>query len=388
MTGTVYVNNGKWYYMVKLPGELKRKAHPLCAPGTDTAMDASRPRELAIQAAWRFWEEHTKRTPSTVIKAKTVKEICSAYLEHAKTYYRKPDNTLTTEFTNLPYALRALLSMYGSQPVTALTHADMIRVRDMIASWGTCSRSTVNAYMNRVRRMWGWALDEGYINAQLKSELTQVKNLKQNRTKLREPVPVTAVPDNDVEAVCRIAPQNFADMVRVNRLTGMRPEEICAMKWEEIDTSSEPWVYRPSWHKNKWRGHPRAILIGPKARKILSRWKGDGFVFSPFKIIESGFLGRHEEYASLPRKNRIDCWVTETYGHAIRTYCYRAGITRWSPNRLRHSFATDIRREYGIVVAGCLLGHSLGMRVTAGYSFESAVDEIVKTGKTAIETLG
>jgi len=389
MKGTVYVNNGKWYYMVRFPGELKRKARPLCAPGHDRAMSADRPRELAVQAAWRMWEAHAKPPASTSVRVPTVEEVCAAYCEHAKTYYRREDGTPTSEVDSIPLSLRALRDMFGDVPVTALTHADMVRVRDAIVSWGTCSRTTVNFYMARTMRMWKWALDAGLINVTVKTELTQVQPLKPNRTTLREPGRVLSVPDDDIKAVCRVSPPNFADMVRVHRLTGMRPEEVCAMTWEEIDRSSTPWVYLPSWHKNKWRRREvRAVLIGPKARRILSRWKGEGFVFSPLKIIEAGFRGGRGQNASIPTKRGIANWTTETYCTALKAYCRRSGVAIWTPNRVRHSFATDVRRRFGIAIAGCLLGHSSGMRVTEGYSHESAVDEIVRTGRAAIEEIG
>ena len=399
MQGTVYDNNGKWYYRVRFPGELKRKAHPLCAPGHDVAMSTDRPRELAVQAAWRMWEEHARPLPTTVVKSRTVEEVCAAYCEHAKTYYRRADGTQTSEVKSVPLSLRPLREMFGATPVTALTHADMVSVRDMIASWGTCSRTTVNFYMARIRRMWAWALDEGLVGATVKAELTQVQPLKPNRTKLREPVPVKPVGEDDLGKVLKVAPENFADMLRVHRLTGMRPEEVCAMRWEHIDTSSTPWIYRPPFFKTQWRGQVRAVLIGPKARKILSKYRGDdfgGYPFSPARLIADGFRSPTKgeasrsdpKRASIPNKRGIACWNTGTYCTAIRAYCNRAKATRWTPNRLRHSFATQVRREFGIAVAGCLLGHSMGMKITDGYSREAAVDEIVRTGRAAIESIG
>lgn len=392
MKGTVYVNNGKWYYAVKLPGDLKRKAHPLCAPGHDVAMSADRPRELAVAAAWRIWERETKRIPTTVVKSKTVEDICAAFCKHAETYYRRPDGTPTSEQASIPLSLRAIRDMFGDTPVTELTHADMIKVRDKIISWNTCSRSTVNFYMARIRRMWIWALDEGLITAQVKAELTQVQPMKPNRTRLREPVPVLAVPESDIEAVCAVSPDNFADMVRVHRLTGMRPEEVCAMKWEHIDTSREPWVYRPPFFKTQWRGMIRAVLIGPKARALLSKYHDadfDGYPFSPARIIADGFKGGRNQAASIPTKRGIVCWNTGTYTMALRNYCVKVKIKpAWTANRLRHSFATDIRRQFGITVASYLCGHSNGSRITDGYSREAAVDEIIREGGPAIEKVG
>ncbi|MBR3222998.1 MAG: site-specific integrase [Kiritimatiellae bacterium] len=389
MKGTIYNNNGKWYYAVRLPGEKKRKAYPLKAAGHDVALSADRPRELAIQAAWRIWENASKRKPTTTVEQKTVESICAAYCEHAQTYYRRADGEQTSEVHLARLALRVLRDIYGSQSPAALTHADMLHVREVMASDGTLSRTTVNAYMARMRRMWTWALDAAMISATVKAELTQVQPLKPNRTQLREPVPVMPVSDADIEKTKAAMPENVADMVAVHRLTGMRPEEVCAMRWQFIDTTATPWVYRPPFHKTQWRGMIRAVLIGPRARKILKKYRDgnfDGCPFAPARVIANPPpKGIH---AHLPVKRGTACWNTGTYTFAVRSACVNAKVDEWTPNRLRHSFATDIRKKHGIRMAGALLGHSDGSRITDGYSREAAVDELVRECGAVIEAEG
>jgi integrase len=46
------------------------------------------------------------------------------------------------------------------------------------------------------------------------------------------------------------------------------------------------------------------------------------------------------------------------YRTAIGRACERLGIPNWSPNQLRHTAATAIRREAGIETARTVLGHS------------------------------
>ena len=389
MKGTIYNNNGKWYYAVRLPGERKRKARPLKAAGHDVALSADRPRELAVQAAWRIWEEATRRTPTTVVKSNTVEQICAAYLEHTLTYYRRPDGEQTSEVHLAKLSLRVLRDMFGDQPATALTHADMLRVREAMSRGGTLSRTTVNAYMARIRRMWAWALDAALIPAVVKAELSQVQPLKPNRTTLREPVPVTPVADADIERTVAAMPENTADMVRVHRLTGMRPEEVCAMRWKFIDRSATPWIYRPPFHKTQWRGMIRAVLIGPKARAILSKYDDgqfDGYLFTPARVIANPPPDGIR--AHIPIKRGTAFWQTGTYTFAVRCACVNAKVRSWTPNRLRHSFATEVRRKYGIRTAGALLGHSDGSRITDGYSREAHIEELVRTVGKVIEKAG
>lgn len=83
-----------------------------------------------------------------------------------------------------------------------------------------------------------------------------------------------------------------------------------------------------------------------------------------------------------------DRWETARYGCTIRDAAKRAGVEAWSPNQLRHSFATDVRRRHGIVAAGALLGHSDRLKITHGYSRDAAVDELVREWGGVIEEIG
>ena len=138
-----------------------------------------------------------------------------------------------------------------------------------------------------------WAVETPAV---VKAELTQVANLKRGRSAARETPPVMPVADATVEATLPFLMPNTADMVRVHRLTGMRPDEMCGLRWSRIDTSSTPWVYRPDRHKNDWRGkwgQPRVIMIGPKAREILERYRNGGDVpFSPVRAVLEHFEAR------------------------------------------------------------------------------------------------
>ena len=60
-----------------------------------------------------------------------------------------------------------------------------------------------------------------------------------------------------------------------------------------------------------------------------------------------------------PSKQRFSKHYTVgAYRKAIHKLCDDAGIPRWSPNQLRHSAATEIRRDFGLDAAQVVLGHA------------------------------
>ena len=389
--GSVFNNNGYWYINIRLPGESKRRKRPLCAPGSDKAMRSDRPKEMAIEAAHRLWEDAT-RQHRVAPSSRTVDDICDAYLRHAVVYYRGG-----SEVSTVACALRIFRELFGSRHIGELVHTDMLRIRDALIRRGL-ARTTVNRYVAVIsNRLLPWALDEGLIRAAVKAELSQVTPLKPHRSEARETVPVRPVDDVSIEATIAAMVPNTADMVRVHRLTGMRPEELCSMRWQDIDRSREPWVYRPEHHKNEWRNKPRVILIGPQARTILRKYQSTRYPFSPVAAVCERLRAMREAAVSPSRYDRKktdaervprDHWDTGSYTRTIYAACDRAGIPRWSSNRLRHAFATQVRRRFGIDAARAVLGHSIGLRITDRYSFEAAEDEAIEKASPAVEALG
>ena len=397
-TGSVFLNHGLWYYSVQLPGEKRRKQVPLRAPNSKHTLRADRPRKMAEDAAARYWEEHTRQAARHDPTGATVADLCAAWDAHCKEYYKGSSTAV-----NAILDVRMFRDLFGSSAVSELTHADMLLLRDALVRSGA-SRTTVNTRLWRVKFMLGWALDEALITATVKAELTQVKGVKRGRTAAVERPPVRPVDDATIAATLEHMMPNTADMVRVHRLTGMRPCELCALRWSQIDTSRLPWVYRvPSEaNKNDWRGElgqPRVVCIGPRARAILERHKGGGDVpFSPLRAM-SEYLETRRAARSTPiygkRKNaphvpRVlgERWTSDAYTKTIRAACVKAGITPWGSNRLRHAFGTDVRRAFGLEAARAVLGHTGGGCITDVYTFDAVADEMVRKASPAVEALG
>ena len=403
LPGTIWDNNGYWNWRVKLPGESKRKNLKLCRPAAKTAIPSSRPKSVAEKIAWKLLQEvegrvlAKKETPQEFL---SVEELCAAWAEHAKGYYRDIDGNVSREASAAANLVRPFLNKFRGKAVADLTHPDMIDLRDDIVAQGYC-RSTVNKFIGMTKRMMAWALDDRLISAQTKAELTQVQRIAPFRSAAPEPKPVNPADDEAVDAVVKTLTPNMAAMVRLHRLTGMRPGEICEMTWTAIRKQGDLLVYRPHHHKNAYRGQVRVVCIGPRGQAILKGVVRNGpYCFSPIQST----LERYDILRAA-RKTKVqpsqvdrsspeavrkphDHWDTIAYAKAIRRACKAAGVDHWSPNQLRHSFATDVRKHFGLAACKAVLGHTEGGGITDVYSRDAVEDEIIATARPAVLALG
>ena len=204
--------------------------------------------------------------------------------------------------------------------------------------------------------------------------LQAVPGLKKGRTEAADHAPVEPVPEGDIQATLPHLSLVVADMVRLQRLTGCRPGEVCILRPCDVDRSaSDVWVYRPASHKVEHHGRERAIHIGPRGQAILAPYllrEADAHAFSP---VDSERTRRAEQRTrrqtrvqpsqvdrskAKPKRKAGDRYTTGSYRRAIHRACDLAGIARWGPNRLRHSAGTEIRKEFGLEAAQVALGHA------------------------------
>jgi integrase len=194
-----------------------------------------------------------------------------------------------------------------------------------------------------------------------------VPGLAKGRTKAVEYEPVGPVPDEDVEATLPHLPPVVRAMVQFQRLTGCRPGEATMLRPMDIDRTSAVWCYTPAGHKTEHYGRVRRIFIGPRAQAELLPWllrPAEAYCFSPKESAAAEANGSAEprtqrQKAHRPRPARRGTRYTkDSYWRAINRACLRAKVTPWSPNQLRHSSATAIRKAYGLEAAQLVLGHA------------------------------
>lgn len=169
-------------------------------------------------------------------------------------------------------------------------------------------RSNINRQLARLRQMFKWAAGQELIPGTIYHALLAVEGLRAGRSDAAEaepvrpvddavvratigvlsdslaalidadtaPLPMTATPaprltPAELEALAAKVPgeSHVAAMVMLQRLTGMRPAEVCGMRTGDLDTTGTIWLYRPLQHKTRHHGHTRSIAVGPRAQRLL-----------------------------------------------------------------------------------------------------------------------
>jgi integrase len=263
---------------------------------------------------------------------------------------------------------------------------DAVRNAMIGSNWG---RGVINQNIGRIRRMFKWAVAKELIPPSVHQGLTAVAGLRAGRSAAKETEPVRPVADEVVEATLPHLSTVVAAMVRVQRLTGARPGEVCMMRTADIDTSGPTWTYSPATHKTVHHGHQRSIPVGPKAQDVLRPFlkplNPPAFIFSPKDADAERRERQHAErktplhYGNAPGTNRkrhpkkapLDYWDVSSYRRAIARACQAAGVEHWHPHQLRHSAATEIRRHFGVEAAATILGHR-NVSITELYAEKNA----------------
>lgn len=156
----------------------------------------------------------------------TVAELCSRFMRHAETYYRKPGGTPTSEICTFRSAIRVLTHIYSETPVSDFGPRALKAVREAMIAGETApadppadgkppkvrkpwSRKHVNEMVSRVRMIFKWGVAEELIPAATYLAIHTVKGLKRGRCEVRETDPVKPVASGNLEAVkAHVSKQN------------------------------------------------------------------------------------------------------------------------------------------------------------------------------------
>src|SRR5690606_27634333 len=157
--------------------------------------------------------------------------------------------------------------------------------------------------------------------------------LQRGRSNAAESKPVRPVPRRFITSILKRVPRPVRGMIDFQLATGARPGEARILRACDLNMSGPTWEYRPAAHQAEHHGKDRVIMIGPKGQRILRQFLTtdvNAYLFCP-----SGSGGCRP-------------YERSSYRNAITRACKAANVPEWSPNQLRHNFATEARRQFGI----------------------------------------
>jgi integrase len=342
------------------------------------------------------------------------------------------ESLLRTTIGGIKDALKLVREFYGRTTANEFGPLALKAVRQRMLGKGW-SRSTINQAIGRIRRCFRWAVENELVRPDMYHGLMAVSGLRKGRSEAREPDPVQPVDDATVQATLPHLAPVVADMIRFQRITGCRPQDVCNLRPCDIDMSADVWLYRPDTHKTEHHGRERIIPIEPKGQDILRPYllrENESHCFCPRDSEKQRRAEQHARrrtplaYGNRPGINRKrkpkrtagERYTTASYRRAIHracdlafpppeSLCRRTGegvrkwqerLTetqgtelsqwqsehRWSPNRLRHSAGTEIRKRYGLEAAQVILGHASAdvTQVYAERDLQKAVEIMREVG--------
>ncbi len=189
--------------------------------------------------------------------------------EHGEGTPRPADST----YKHNELSLRRFISMYGGRKLHTITRAEA-------EAWGRVRPSETDV----IAAMFADAHRKEYVPRNVFARLGVKK------TKGRSEI--TALSEAEIDRLCEIALQvhgeygpEFAALLQFAAWTGVRPGELCALEWSEVDVAegvAHIWWSRRNTgqrHQTKTR-RERTIVLGPQALGALAAVpKREGAVF-------------------------------------------------------------------------------------------------------------
>jgi integrase len=290
-------------------------------------------------------DERARAAPDGHKGRPSVGVLWDLYHTWAQTYYRKGGRQ-TSEVAVIVSACKIAAALFFELPASRFGPKNLKAVQAEFVRLGW-SRRSLNKQVGRVRGMFRWGVEEGYVPSSTYEALRAVRPLKKGRSPAPERAPVRAVPWADVELTIAKARQPLPDVVRVHWLVGCRAEDVVAMRGDEIRQVEGGRLFEPStWKTEHVEGEERlAYWIGPEAWRIID---------PRFRVAKGGPLFPTRSKRLQPGTS---CYTTASYRRAITRLCERHGISRWTPGRLRHGRLTEIRAKFGVEAAQAVARH-------------------------------
>jgi integrase len=286
--------------------------------------------------AWRLII-HEGRDPAGEERRKRAEErllpTVAAFADEYLMRYARPHKRSWREDERL--LRRDVLPTIGDLRIDAVTRRDIVTVIDAIRDRGAAVLA--NRAIALTRRLFRVAVERGVIAA------SPVEGFKATREPARERV----LTDDEIRRLWTSTPPGSLHMepptrqaLRFLLLTGARASEVCAARWDEVNTGAAEWTIPASRAKN---GRTHTIPLSPSA----------------MAVVEEAAALRQEEEWLLPSPYRA---AHVTIGGALRAIQRILGADV-TVHDIRRTVATGLQRlGVRLEVTEAVLNHTSGSR--------------------------
>lgn len=225
------------------------------------------------------------------------------------------------------------------------------------------TRRYINAQVERLKRMFRWAVSEQLIPAAVHQALETVDGLRARRSTAKESTKRQPVPWEHVAAVLPFVNETIRDMLKIQWILGVRGKSLRMATKAQFRTDVEPWEWRAQ-HKTEHLDKTLVVPIGPRARAILQPRLDaieSGYIFRPQDARANVRYGQH--YSRNAYSQAVTRGIEYCNAHrVIHNETAKADerlpmIPHWTPHQIRHSKGTSTREEHGLEAAQAILGH-------------------------------
>jgi len=217
-----------------------------------------------------------------------------------------------------------------------------------------------NEALVSVKAMFNWAIDNDVCNHNIKA-FPKIR---------REPATTRRFKDDDFQRLMQVLPEDFKDMIEFGLLTGVRPQELRTIRWDDILDTGDRKVIHIEHHKTSKtaRSHrPRSVPLSKRAEEIVNRQRQ---------------LHPKSEYVFLNTDGLP--YTKSAFFHRLQRWCDKIGI-HGMPYSLRHTFGSKQGHcKTNQAVIAQVMGHT-SLQTTARYmenmseSHIQAVDDMEKS---------
>jgi len=285
------------------------------------------------------------------------------------------------------------LDIYGDIAVNEFSPKKLKAVRNQMIKAGTLCRNVINDFIRRIICIFAWGVEEELVQPHIVTALREVKALRKGEKGTFDHPPRKAVPDDVIRRTLPFMSPTVRTMVMIQRLTGMRPTEICKMTVGDIDQTrgNGLWHYtlkaqetEQCAHKTEEHIGEKIIPLGVPEQVLLAPYlvgkKPTDAVFSPRTAMAEHYAerrasrkskitpsqaARDKVRAEKPDKRYGEFYDQSSYRGAVLNAIDKGNkelpddqkIPHWTPYQIRHSAGTAAEKEGGLDKAQALLAH-------------------------------